>query len=92
VRAYLTTNQQHGIPCLPKRGSLPDWPVWTRERMISGAAAEREGSSVEREEGQPPPDERAQALNPPISLRAADDEGARALEPPVSPRADHVES
>ncbi len=42
VRAYLTTNQQHGIPCFLKRGPLPDWPVWTREQMISGGAAERE--------------------------------------------------
>jgi hypothetical protein len=24
VRAYLTTNQQHGIPCLIERGPLPD--------------------------------------------------------------------
>ena len=42
VRAYLTTDQQHGIPCFLKRGPLPDWPVWTREQMISGGAAERE--------------------------------------------------
>ena len=49
VRAYLTTDQQHGIPCFLKRGPLPDWPVWTRERMLSGAAAGGEGSQDERE-------------------------------------------
>ncbi len=87
VRAYLTTNQQHGISCLPKRGPLPDWTVWTRERMISGAAAEGEGSSVEREEGQPPQDERARALSPELSLRAHIDERAHALSPTISLRA-----
>ena len=49
VRAYLTTDQQHGIPCFLKRGPLPDWPVWTREQMISGDAAEREDGGRERE-------------------------------------------
>jgi hypothetical protein len=39
VRAYLTTNQQHGIPCLIKRGPLPDWPVWTRAQMEGSTAA-----------------------------------------------------
>jgi hypothetical protein len=39
--------------------------------MISGDAAEREGSQDEKEKGQPPPDERAQALSPVISLRAS---------------------
>ena len=49
VRAYLTTDQQHGIPCFLKRGNLPDWPVWTREQMISGDAAEREDRGNETE-------------------------------------------
>jgi hypothetical protein len=60
VRAYLTTDQQHEIPCFLKRGPLPDWPVWTREQMISGGAAEREdrGEEAGREKPvgtQPPP-------------------------------------
>ena len=53
VRAYLTTDQQHGIPCFLKRGPLPDWPVWTREQMISGGAAEREKKEDEREREEP---------------------------------------
>ena len=66
VRAYLTTDQQHGIPCFLKRGPLPDWPVWTREQMISGDAAEREDREEEAgrekpDSTQPPPDNREQA-------------------------------
>ena len=53
VRAYLTTDQQHGIPCFLKRGPLPDWPVWTREQMISGGAAEREDREDEAEGDKP---------------------------------------
>jgi hypothetical protein len=54
VRAYLTTNQQHGIPCLIKRGPLPDWPVWTRAQMEGSAAARGEGSSEEKKKTAPP--------------------------------------
>ena len=53
VRAYLTTDQQHGIPCFLKRGNLPDWPVWTREQMISGGAAERGEREDEAESDKP---------------------------------------
>ncbi len=53
VRAYLTTDQQHGIPCFLKRGPLPDWPVWTREQMISGGAAERQDRGDEAESDKP---------------------------------------
>ena len=53
VRAYFTTDQQHGIPCFLKRGNLPDWPVWTREQMISGDAMEREGRGDEEERDKP---------------------------------------
>ncbi len=53
VRAYLTTDQQHGIPCFLKRGPLPDWPVWTREQMISGGAAGREDRVNEAERDKP---------------------------------------
>ena len=53
VRAYLTTNQQHGIPCLFKRGPLPDWPVWTRAQMEGSAAARGEGSAEEKRESAP---------------------------------------
>jgi hypothetical protein len=71
VRAYLTTNEQHGIPCLPKRGPLPDWPVWTRERILSGAAAGGEGSQDERErDDSPPQDKSVEALTSGLSLRA----------------------
>jgi hypothetical protein len=49
VRAYLITDEQHGISCFLKRGPLPDWPVWTREQMISGSAAEREDRENEEE-------------------------------------------
>ena len=68
VRAYLSTNQQHGIPCLIKRGPLPDWPVWTRGLMLSGNAAEREDSSVEstRREGQSPPSKPHGKQSPPL--------------------------
>ena len=65
VRAYLSTNQQHGIPCLIKRGPLPDWPVWTRGLMLSGNAAEREDSSVESREGQSLPPLKPQGEQPP---------------------------
>ena len=65
-RAYLTTNQQHGIPCLIKRGPLPDWPVWTRAQMEGSAAARGEGSSEEKKETAPP-EESASALCPTIS-------------------------
>ena len=66
VRAYLSTNQQHGIPCFIKRGSLPDWPVWTRGIMLlSGAAAEREDSLVESREGQSSPKQPHGTLTPP---------------------------
>ncbi len=56
VRAYLTTtsNQQHGSPCLIKRGPLPDWPVRTRAQMEDSAAARTEGSSEEKRERAPP--------------------------------------
>jgi hypothetical protein len=54
VRAYLTTNQQHGIPCLFKRGPLPDWPVWTRAQMEGSATARGEGSAQRRREREPP--------------------------------------
>jgi hypothetical protein len=65
VRAYFTTNEQHGTPCLPKRGPLPDWPVWTRERILSGAAAGGEGSQDERErEDSPLQDKSVEALTP----------------------------
>ncbi len=70
VRAYLSTNQQHGIPCLIKRGPLPDWPVWTRGLMVSGAAAERENCSVEGQEGQFPPSSFMANSLPPSSLMA----------------------
>ena len=70
VRAYLSTNQQHGIPCFIKRGSLPDWPVWTRGIMLSGAAAEREDSLVERREGQSSPKQPHGTLTPLSSLMA----------------------
>ena len=53
VRAYLTTNQQHGIPCLIKRGPLPDWPVWTRAQKEGSAAARGEGSSEDKKETAP---------------------------------------
>jgi hypothetical protein len=66
VRAYLTTNQQHGIPCLIKRGPLPDWPVWTRAQMEGSAAARGEGSSEDKKETAPP-EESASALCPTIS-------------------------
>ncbi len=65
VRAYHTTNQQHGIPCLIKRGPLPDWPVWTRAQMEGSAAARGEGSSEEKKETAPP-EESASALCPTI--------------------------
>jgi hypothetical protein len=55
--------------------------------MISGDAAEREGSQDEKEKRQPPPVERAQALTPEISLRARTDEGAQAPTPELSLRA-----
>jgi hypothetical protein len=55
--------------------------------MISGDAAEREGSQDEKEKGQPPPDERAQALTPVISPRAPNVEGAQAPTPEFSLRA-----
>ena len=55
--------------------------------MISGDAAEREGSQDEKEKGQPPPDERAQALSPVISPRAPIVEGAQAPTPELSLRA-----
>jgi hypothetical protein len=59
------------MPCLPKRGPLPDWPVWTRERMLSGAAAGGEGSQDERErEDSPPQDKSVEALTSGSSLRA----------------------
>ncbi len=66
VRAYLTTDQQHGIPCFLKRSPLPDWPLWTREQMISGDAADREDREDEAERDkpigtQPAPDKREQA-------------------------------
>ncbi len=86
MRAHLTTNQQHGMPCLPKQGPLPDWPVWTRERMISGAAAERKGSQDEKERGQPPQDKRAEALTPVLSLRAPKELSLRGPKE-LSPRA-----
>jgi hypothetical protein len=54
VRVYLTTNQQHGIPCLFKRGPLPDWPVWTRAQMEGGASACGEGSAEEKGKEEPP--------------------------------------
>ena len=68
VRAYLSTNQQHGIPCLIKRGPLPDWPVWTRGLMLSGNAAEREDITVEstRREGQSPPSKPHGKQSPPL--------------------------
>ncbi len=53
VRAYLTTNQQHGIPCIIKRGPLLDWPVWTRAQMEGSAAVRAEGSSDEKDEKAP---------------------------------------
>ena len=74
VRAYLTTNQQHGIPCLIKRGPLPDWPVWTRAQMEGSAAARGEGSAGEKKESAPP-DESAPALRPTIMAeKPGDDE------------------
>ncbi len=66
VRAHLSTNQQHGIPCLIKRGPLPDWPVWTRGLMLSGVAAEREDSSVESRKGQSPPSKPLGKQSPPL--------------------------
>ncbi len=54
--------------------------------MISGDAAEREGSQDEKEKGQPPPVERAQALTPELSLRAPTDEGAQTPTPELSLR------
>jgi hypothetical protein len=51
VRAYLTTNQQHGIPCLFKQRPLPDWPVWTRAQMEGSAAARGERTSGEGSSG-----------------------------------------
>jgi hypothetical protein len=55
--------------------------------MISGDAAEREGSQNKKEKGQPPPDERAQALAPMISPRVPIVEGAQAPIPEFSLRA-----
>ena len=55
--------------------------------MISGDAAERADSQDEKEKGQPPPDERAQALSPVISPRAPIVEGAQAPTPELSLRA-----
>ncbi len=53
LRTLPLTNAQHGIPCFLKRGPLPDWPVWTREQMISGGAAEREDREDEAESDKP---------------------------------------
>ena len=80
VRAYLTTDQQHGIPCFLKRGPLPDWPVWTREQMISGGAAEREDREDEAERDkpngtQPAPDKREEAPSGALSHKHASDKG-----------------
>ena len=78
VRAYLTTDQQHGIPCFLKRGPLPDWPVWTREQMISGGAAERKDREDEAESDkpngtQPAPDNIERALSSALSPEHASD-------------------
>jgi hypothetical protein len=74
VRAYLTTNQQHRIPCLFKRGPLRDWPVWTRAQMEGSSAACGEGSSEEKRE-RAPLDESAPALRPTIMAeKPGDDE------------------
>ncbi len=83
VRAYLTTVQQHGIPCFQKRGPLPDWPVWTREQMISGDAAEREDREDEAEKDNPKgtqlaPDKREQAPSGVLSSEHANDKGDEA--------------
>ena len=83
VRAYLTTDQQHGIPCFLKRGPLPDWPVWTREQMISGGAAEREDREDEAERDkpdgtQPAPDNRERAPSGALSPEHASDKGDEA--------------
>ena len=45
----LTTNQQHGILCLIKRGTLPDWSVWTRAQMEGGDAEDGAGKTEEKE-------------------------------------------
>jgi hypothetical protein len=64
----LTTNQQHGIPCSIKRGTLPDWPVWTCARMEGGNATDGEGRTDETDQGGPlressptPPDKTARS-------------------------------
>jgi hypothetical protein len=80
VRAYLTTDQQHGIPCFLKRGPLPDWPVWTREQMISGDATEREDKEDEAERDKPngtlsAPDKREQAPSGALSQENECDKG-----------------
>ena len=78
VRAYLSTNQQHGIPCFLKRGPLPDWPVWTREQMISGDAAERgereDGTERDKSNGtQPAPDKIEEAPSGALAPEHASD-------------------
>ena len=84
VRAYLTTNQQHGIPCLIKRGPLPDWPVWTRAQMEGSAAARGEGSSEDKKETAPP-EESASALCSPISPQISSPIGSPIGSPIRSP-------
>ncbi len=72
VGAHLSTNQQHGIPCLIKQGyPLPDWPVWTRGFMLRGAATEGEDSSDKRVEGQSPPNQPHGAQSPPNQPQGA---------------------
>ena len=93
VRAYLSTNQQHGIPCLIKRGPLPDWPVWTRGLMLSGNAAEREDSSVESREGQSPPPMKPQGeQSPPLQPHGKQSPPLQPhgeQSPPLQPQGEH---
>ncbi len=81
---YHYNNQQHGIPCLTKRGPLPDWQVWTRELMISGDAVEREDSSGEGDEGQTSPvklyDTQSSPVKP-FDTQLSPDQRAQALIP-----------
>ncbi len=89
MRAYLTTDQQHGIPCFLKRGPLPDWPIWTREQMIRGDAAEREDIKDEAERDkpngtQPAPDKREQAPSGALSQEHASNKGDKAPTRPAT--------
>jgi hypothetical protein len=80
VLKWLQKKQPKKHRLVHPRGPLPDWPVWTREKMISGSAAEREDREDEAERDkpngtQPAPDKREQAPSGAFSQEHECDKG-----------------